>query len=220
MGRYQRRKRRNQGDTSIGWLIAGGLGLLYLIDKASQPHVAIQPQYIGPPRAMVDRVATSQEESMWCWAASIQTILHSYGVPITQKQIVARVYGNPMNEPGTDAAISASLNGWAFDFLGRKVIIQSRVAQGPPPLAVLVQEIARQHPILVTFNHSPSTTGHAVVITGASHVGLRVTSLVYRDPWPSTENCANNGRVEIIESEVMQFLYYVQSHWLVSASFA
>jgi hypothetical protein len=75
MSRYLRRKRRNQGDASIGWLIAGALGLLYLIDKASQPHHGLQLRYVGPPTVAVDGVATSQEESMWCWAASIQTVV-------------------------------------------------------------------------------------------------------------------------------------------------
>lgn len=199
--------------------MAGAFGLLYLIDKVSQPNAAPQPHYIGPPKAAVDRVATVQEQNMWCWAASIQTVLLSYGVPISQEQIVARVYGSPVNEPGTDAAISASLNGWAFDCLGRRVIIQSRVALGPPPLAVLMQEVARQHPILITFNPGASTIGHAVVITGASHIGRRITSLVYRDPWPSSGNCANHGRVEVTDFEIARFLSCVQSHWLVSALF-
>jgi hypothetical protein len=64
-----------------------------------------------------------------------------------------------------------------------------------------------------------STIGHAVVITGASHIGRRVTSIVYRDPWPSPENGANHGRVEIADAEVTRFLSSVRSHWLVSASF-
>jgi hypothetical protein len=217
--RYQRRKKQNEDYAAIGWLFAGALGLLYLAGRASQADVAPQPQYVGPPRDVVDRIATAQEQNMWCWAAAIQMVLQSYGVAVRQEQIVARIYGSAVNEPGTDAAIGASLNGWAFDYLGRRIVVRSRVAVGPPSLDVLMEEVARRRFILVRVNSGGLSVGHAVVITGAKHVGRCVTSLVYRDPWPSPENCANRGRVEITDAEVTEFLSSVQSHWLISASF-
>ena len=153
-----------------------------------------------------DRIATAQDQNMWCWAAAIQMVLRSYGVIVSQEQIVTRIYGFDVNEPGTDAAISASLNGWAFDCVGRKILVWSQVVAEPPSLDVLMKQVARQRPILVTLNPGGSTIGHAVVITGAMYVGCRVTSLVYRDPWPLPENCANGGRVEITDAEIRRFL--------------
>ena len=176
-----------------------------------------QPEYVGLSRQMLDYVAAAQEQDMWCWAASIQTILNSYGIPISQEQIVARVYGNPANLPGTDAAISASLNGWGFDSQGRRVVVHSRVAPGPPPLEVIVRELTLSHPILVTFNPG-AAIGHAVVITSHGRIGRCITSLVCRDPWPSPENLAERGRVEYQGPNVSGFLSSVQSHWLVSVS--
>jgi hypothetical protein len=121
--------------------------------------------------------------------------------------------------PGTDTAISASLNGWGFDYLGRKVFVSSRVVAGPPPLAVIVQELSLQRPILVTFNPGVAI-GHAVVITSVRRVGRCITSIVCRDPWPSPENRAERGRVEYHGANVSSFLPSIQSHWLVSVCFS
>jgi hypothetical protein len=201
----------------MGWFFFAALGLGYLATRPSTPTVPPQPTYVGLYTEMLDFVAAAQSQDMWCWAASVQTILNSYGIPIDQDQIVARVYGSPINEPGTDAAISASLNGWGLDSRGRRVVVQCRVAPGPPSLAVLVRELAQRHPILVTFNPG-LPMGHAVVITRISHIGRCITSLVFRDPWPTDENRANRGRVEIFGPELAQFLSCVRSHWLVYVS--
>lgn len=217
---YRRPKKRNQDYAALGWLLAGAVGFLYLAGRATQTDAPPQPQYVGPPREAVDRIATAQKQSMWCWAAAIETILHSYGVIVSQEQIVARIYGSVVNEPASDVAISASLNGWALDRFGRKVVVRSRVATGPPPVDVLMNEVAHQRSILVTLNSAEATVGHAVVITGARHFGRCVTSLIFRDPWPSPENCASLGRVEISAAGVTQFLASVRSHWLISVSLA
>lgn len=217
--RHRRHRKQNEDYAAIGWLFAGALGFLYLTSKISQPQAPPQLQYVGPPREAVDKIAATQEQSMWCWAAAIQTILHAYGVIVSQGQIVARIYGSALNEPASDVAISASLSGWAFDCRGRKIVVRCRVGIGPPALNVLMNEVARGRPILVTANPTGSSVGHALVLTGASRVGRSVTSLVYRDPWPSPENCANVGRVEISGAAVGQFLLAIQSHWLISASF-
>jgi len=217
--RYQRRRKKNEDNAALAWLFLGGLGFLWLANRPSQPEAPPQPKYVGPPKEAVDKIAATQEESMWCWAASIQTVLRYYGVTIRQEQIVARIYGSALNEPASDPVISASLNGWAFDCHGRKVVIRSRVATGPPSLNVLMNEVARGRPILVTVNPAGSSIGHAVVLTAATHSGRCVTSLVYRDPWPSPENCASAGRIEVSGPAVAQFLSSIQSHWLISASF-
>jgi len=217
--RYQRRRKQTEDNAALAWLFLGGLGFLWLVSRPSQPETPPQPQYVGPPKEAVDKIAAAQEESMWCWAASIQTVLHYFNVTISQEQIVARIYGTAVNEPASDAAISASLNGWAFDCHVRKIVIRSRVATGPPSLNVLMNEVARGRPILVTVNPAGSSIGHAVVLTAATHIGRRVTSLVYRDPWPSPENCANAGRIEVSGDAVSQFLSSIETHWLISASF-
>src|SRR5713101_6521279 len=77
-------------------------------------------QMLGPPypqlidseiaRDEFDFFAAAQRQNEWCWAASIQMILNWYHLPVDQAQIVARNYGAPINQGGTDQMISASLN--------------------------------------------------------------------------------------------------------------
>jgi hypothetical protein len=212
----RRTSRKGQGEDA-GWIFIVAAGLAYLVTREPAPVLPPQPEYIGLSTEMLNYIVAAQEQDMWCWAASVQTILGSYGIPIGQEEIVARVYGSPINEPGTDFAISASLNGWGFDWRGRRVLVYSRVASGPPPLAVLVRELLQAHPVLVTFDPG-SPIGHAVVITSVSLLGLAITSLVCRDPWPSMENRAKHGRSEHYGADVTRFLSSIQSHWLISVS--
>jgi hypothetical protein len=145
-------------------------------------------------------------------------ILNYYSIPIAQSQIVQRVYGAVVNQPGSDAAINASLNGWAINVQGAPHIVRSVVAQGLPAPVVLLDQLNRGRPILLTFITGPNS-GHAVVITAASYrptqAGPYITSLVTRDPWPSQANVAADGRVEIDEQGLAQFAHLVRNHWLV-----
>lgn len=201
----------------MGWFLLAVLGVATLARKSSSPGILAEPAYVGLSTDTLNYITAAQAQDMWCWAACVQTVLNWYGVPVDQGQVVTRVYGGPINEPGTDFAISASLNGWGFDSGGRRVVVQSHVTSGAPSLATLVRELARQRPVLVTLNQG-FPVGHAVVITSISHVGRCITSLAYRDPWPSPENRETRGRVEVHGGEVSHFLSSVRSHWLVSAS--
>jgi hypothetical protein len=99
--------------------------------------------------------------------------------------------------------------------------VRSATAVGAPAPAVLIQELNQQHPILLTFATGPFS-GHAVVITAASSVatanGPFITSLVLRDPFPTPQNVANDGRVELAGPALAQFISNVRRHWLVSVT--
>jgi hypothetical protein len=218
--RQRREGRRNDGSKdfeALGLLALGCLGLAMLSKRSPGAAVPPQPRYVAIPTEIFDFVAASQEQDMWCWAASIQMILNLHGVPINQEQIVSRVYGISVNEPGTDEAISRGLNGWGIDADGRRFIVQSWTAVGPPSPGILLRELSHGRPILLTFDQGLSV-GHAVVVSGASFVGPWITSLVYRDPWPTAANCANRGRVEVSGAGLGELLSRVRSHWLVSVS--
>ena len=186
-------------------------------------------QMLGPPipelvgtgitRDEFDYVAAAQRQNEWCWAASIQMILNWYGLPVDQAQVVARNYGAPVNQPGTDQMISSSLNTWAIAMNGQTFAIRSVTAPGPPPPLVLIQELNQKHPILLTFASGPYS-GHAVVITAARYYntpqGPLVNSLILRDPFPTQQNIQNKGRVELAGPDLAQFLQQVRSNWLVS----
>ncbi len=178
-----------------------------------------QPTYVGIRSGQFNFVAAAQVQNEWCWAASTQMILNWYGIPVNQAQIVSRIFGGPVNTPGSDRAISAALNGWAMTANGRPVVIRSYTAAGPPPPHVLLSQLNGQHPILLTFMTGPYS-GHAVVVTAASYVpspaGPYITSIVIRDPWPSPQNIQTEGREEIGGPALAQFLPSVRSYWLVS----
>ena len=214
--RYSSRK--SDWSDALGPLAFGLLGLALLTKKPSEPAFPDMPRYAGIPTEIVDSVATSQEQDMWCWAASIQMLLKYYGVSLAQDQIVSRVYGSPGNHPGTDQAISASLNGWGINADGKHFVVQSRVAPGPPTPALLFRELSSGRPILLTFNPGLSV-GHAVLVTAASATNRTVVSLVYRDPSPTPVNIQNHGRVELFLQDLAQFLPSVRSHWFVAARF-
>jgi len=180
-----------------------------------------QPFYVGIPTASFNFVAASQTQNEWCWAASTQMILNWYNVPVTQPEIVQRVLGTVVDAPASDAMVSAALNGWGYARNGQTVIIRSAGYPGAPPPLTLINELSQQHPILLTFFSGPYT-GHAVVITGASYIstlwGPQITSLVIRDPYPTPQNVATEGRVEIAGANLGQFARAMRGYWLVSVT--
>ncbi len=163
----------------------------------------------------------SQAEDEWCWAASIQMILNFYNIPVNQQMIVARVHGNLLDQPGSDEDISNGLSGWVAAVDGTKWVVSSATESGPPPDATVVQQLSESHPILLTFA-TGVYSGHAVVLTGATYIntfsGPRIVSLIIRDPWPSSQNIQNSGRVEIAGNELENFAHVIQSYWLVSVT--
>ncbi len=178
-----------------------------------------QPIYVGIPTTQFNFAAAAQQQNEWCWAASTQMILGWYGVPTTQPEIVQRVYGSVIDQAASDQVISAALNGWGRAVNGQVVTISSVVYPGPPPPMILINQLSQRHPVLLTFMSGP-TSGHAVVITAASYIntqwGPQITSLVIRDPYPTPQNTANAGRVEIAGSSLTQLAAAMRGYWLVT----
>jgi hypothetical protein len=176
--------------------------------------------YVGIPSARMNRYAAAQRASQWCWAASIQMVLNFYGVHITQPQIVARTYGMDPDGPlpdwgGNLPGITANLNNWSIDNLGRRYTVRAEFRWGPPPPSDLYRELQQGRPVLVAYRSGP-VSGHAVVITAAgfssSPSGLIPRSIVVRDPWPSEENRARLGRVEYSFDEFAQL---IDAYWYI-----
>jgi hypothetical protein len=91
----------------MGWFLFAALGLAYLAKRSSPATFAPRPTYVGMSTAMLDFVAAVQAHDKWCWAASVQAILASYGILIGQDQIVARVYGSPIHDSRDSVSRSA-----------------------------------------------------------------------------------------------------------------
>ncbi|HEY0896638.1 MAG TPA: papain-like cysteine protease family protein, partial [Sphingobacteriaceae bacterium] len=58
----------------------------------SQPAVGQEPVYVGITARQFNYFASTQRNTEWCWAASIQMLFNYYGVDISQEQIVARSF--------------------------------------------------------------------------------------------------------------------------------
>jgi len=179
-----------------------------------------QAQYVGIPKVEFDAVYAEQENSEWCWAASIQMILNYYGINISQAEIVARSYGvSPTGDlpdwSGSWDVITANLNNWSIDDNGTHYVVSAAMGTGPPPPALLVSELSSQRPVLVAYMSSPQT-GHAVVATAVSYapsmMGPIVASIIVRDPWPSPANIAFEGHVEYPGSVLARD---ITAYWII-----
>jgi hypothetical protein len=175
---------------------------------------------VGIPTQTFNFVASTQRNTNWCWAASIQMTLNYYGVAVTQEEIVARTYGTDENGnlpdfTGNIEQITANLNNTSIDDRGRTYAVTAYVAKGAPAPAQLLQELSAGRPVVVAYAPS-ANMGHAVVVTGATYFqgdqGPIVTSIIVRDPWPSEENLARGGRVEYSAD---QFAANMQAYWFV-----
>lgn len=136
-----------------------------------------------------------QRQSNWCWAASVQMVLNYRGVPVTQEQVVQRIFNGAVpNVPGQPEQILTALTGWAFTRNGQRVMLSSS------PFAFngseIVRDLAERWPIIVGVRTSP-TTGHAYVLTAVTY-GVDpwnrpiFQTAILRDPWPG-----NQSRIEV-----------------------
>lgn len=179
-----------------------------------------QLYYAGIPSNQMNYFSAAQQNSQWCWAASIQMVLNGYGVNITQSQIVQRTYGtddygNLPNWPGTFQAIHNNLNNWSFDNSGRPYRVSAAIGMGAPTPSILVNELLAGKPLIVGYKSS-SNSGHAVVVTAVSYYGTpnnpNIQSIVVRDPWPSEINIRNRGRVEYPANALANNM---MAHWFI-----
>jgi hypothetical protein len=126
----------------------------------------------------------AQQQSNWCWAALIQSLLRCRGDTATQEEIVTthlnrtgRRYtcggGNEGHQTGgecTDVACSASCNdehslGVTLPEIG---LLSGDLSVGrPPPFELLVEEIANQRPVPCRVAWT-SGGGHVFLIVACS----------------------------------------------------
>ncbi len=196
------------------------LFIFLLFVSVQQSYAQDQPVYVGIQSETFGYFASSQHNTNWCWAASIQMIFNYYGIAITQEQIVARSYGvGPTgllpDWTGNTDVITANLNNWSVDNGGRQYMVRAYCYPGPPTPAYLIQELSQKRPVLIGYQSGPSS-GHIVVITACSYIntdnGPLIESIVVRDPWPDEENAANQGRKEWTGIELAS---KIQAHWYI-----
>ena len=194
--------------------------IFFLTFGSARQSLAQDVLYVGIKSQDFNYFASSQHNSNWCWAASLQMIFNYYGVNISQEQIVARSYGvdpngNLPNWTGNFEVITENLNNWSVDNNGRQYAVRATFNQGAPTPAYLIQELSMKHPVLIGYQSGPNS-GHAVVITACSYsesdYGPVIQTLIVRDPWPSDLNISNAGRVVHRGYEIANS---IQAHWYI-----
>jgi hypothetical protein len=144
------------------------------------------------PQATVVQIQSppiqQQQTPVWCWAASIQNVLASYNVSVTQDAIVEATYGNVANLP-LFVPQQAVLNLLNENYLvaPQNMVIHPFFVAGAPTPSVLIREIGREHsPILTMYTNGPNS-GHVVVCYGAKYTGTAdnptVIEVWVKDPW-------------------------------------
>lgn len=108
-----------------------------------------------------------QEQSQWCWAACIQMVLNNAGIPVTQSQIVYRLYGDQINDDATSQQMANVLSGQALDFSGYPRTIYCQV--GVNNNHEVLQTLSLNWPLIAGISNQSGTGYHAVVISAADY---------------------------------------------------
>lgn len=129
--------------------------------------------------------AARQKQPLWCWAACIQMLIGFRNVFATQEEIVARVFGWPVNGSANAGMILRALRGVAFDTEGGPVMIEAICADD---LSDIFVDLKQGEPVMVGVK-MPGGTGHALVATAMTYtiddIGAIVPlSVILRDPSP------------------------------------
>lgn len=103
---------------------------IFLALSIGQTAMSQQATYVGIPSEKFNFFVSSQRNSNWCWAASLQMIFNYYNVNITQEQIVERSYGTDPNGElpnwtGNFQVITSNLNNWNVDNEGRQYAVSA-----------------------------------------------------------------------------------------------
>jgi hypothetical protein len=154
---------------------------------------------VPPPRAdntasvsvaLAGGVLSSQQASLWCWAATISNLFSHYGHPVSQARIVAEVYGVPVNARSGDYANLARLlnRTWRDD---RGVLFTARLNAAldvPNGVDSITNDQIRSalrsnRPLVV------GTTTHAMLMVGMTYQDMNglvgtVRAVRVFDPWP------------------------------------
>ena len=126
-----------------------------------------------------------QDNTEWCWAASMSAVFAYYGHGVTQERIVQETFGSIENAPGQPAQIFSALNRRWTDDSGNSFDVTADVQSANAYTAI--QDLSNNQPLIV------GALGHAMVLTYLeydhdvyNHVQITIAGV--RDPWPDNQN--------------------------------
>jgi hypothetical protein len=176
-----------------------GLGAFLVLTQAPRAHAGERCQptdalgnalcEVGIPSGRLEPIASRQQMSQWCWAASISMIFRFHGHPVAQERIVEGIWGELVDLPALSGAMmSDSLARPWTDDRGRDFRARVRVydlAEGRFEIdaRTVIDELRAERPLLV------GTSGHAMVVTALRFLrspwgAEEVLAVTVRDPWP------------------------------------
>jgi hypothetical protein len=133
---------------------------------------------------------STQQNSLWCWAASIANLFAYYGHPVSQARIVSEVYGAPVNMRSGDYSNLARLlnRSWRDDRNQPFTVTLNAALDVPNGVNTITNDQIRDAlranmPLVV------GTTQHAMLVVGMTytevdgHVDVVHAVRVF-DPWP------------------------------------
>lgn len=158
--------------------------LVAAVAPASAQLVVARVPNFGPLAA--ERTAPSvQETEVWCWAASIQTILRHYGIERSQASIVQATYGLVGRYPARDPNVYVPmLNGFSMGSDGSIAFTQASMAGTWISSAALAQELNSGHPVLVWHRSGPNAAHVVVLFEAGFHPNGYPIYYRYWDPYP------------------------------------
>jgi hypothetical protein len=152
----------------------------------------------------VEFKSAQQEDSLWCWAASIEMVLDYHGLTVPQESVVERIYGSKINRTGDPRQILTALSGLAPNKEGGASQIYAEGYTGLYPY--FVTDLINEYPLIIGLNFG--SYSHAVVLTAVAYSmnanGQPVpASVVIRDPWPG-----NPPRQEVPMSQIVSGCFF------------
>lgn len=155
------------------WTLVGPKTYIVGIPR-SYIHAWAQPRRLG-----------RQKESNWCWAASVAMVLNFSHVPVTQEQIVKRMFGRDVNKPANMIQIMQAIDGWRSHYQGNEVVVTAFLE---PSSEQILHDLYLNYPVILALKVGDKI-GHAVVVTAAKFTEVgghkQVDYFLVRDPWPN-----------------------------------
>jgi hypothetical protein len=121
--------------------------------------------FVGVPQSLFRPFAAEQRRRNWCWAACVQMILNWHGVTVSQREVVERIFGAPIDLPGNVPQILEALSGLGPHLSGRPASIEARLACC---LDHLLADLRDDQLILAGLSR-PGAIGHAYVLCGITY---------------------------------------------------
>jgi hypothetical protein len=145
----------------LGLAASAGAGAMTSCAPADTPGMERCVSGLSP--AMLQQMYQPQEESNWCWAASIAMLLRHYGLAMRQEEVVRTGLGSAANERVSDRQLQDLLDRQWQDRAGRQA------ASTPMPLPAwrrtqglaapeVLDDLRGDRPLLV------ATGDHAMVL--------------------------------------------------------